>query len=512
MDWTAGYASDIEYTAGFYAEQSPAHLNFVCAINGYEPVPLDRPFTYCELGFGRGLTANVLAASNPNGQFYAADFNPAHVAGAQALADSAGLANLTLMETSFEAMARGEGIALPMFDFITLHGIYTWVTAENRQYIVDFIARYLKPGGIVYMSYNAMPGWSASLPLQRMLVEYGDAHPGRSDQQITQAAGFIQKLADAQSAYFIAPELTARLATLAKANRNYLAHEYMHKHWQPLYHADVARDVAQAKLDFVGLAELPWSYRGMYLSQEKQDLIATFADSPMRETLKDYMLNTGFRKDVYVRGARKMTALRLSEWLSEVRVMLLVPREQVNFEMPLPFGKFRGNAIYEQVCDALAAGPLSLGQLGQLPALAEQSLGALAQVAVLMSSAGQMAIHHGDRAGVDAAPAQRLNRALAAQVRYSDDYPALCSPLLGTGMAWGFIDRLVYGMAVEQDGAPDLERAVGKAFNLMKMQSRRMVKDGVTLESDDDNQAEVRRQVQQAIALKLPLWRALRML
>jgi hypothetical protein len=30
MDWTAGYASDIEYTAGFYREQSPAYLNFAC--------------------------------------------------------------------------------------------------------------------------------------------------------------------------------------------------------------------------------------------------------------------------------------------------------------------------------------------------------------------------------------------------------------------------------------------------------------------------------------------------
>lgn len=38
---------------------------------------------------------------------------------------------------------------LPQFDFITLHGIYTWVSRENRQHIVDFIARYLKPGGIV---------------------------------------------------------------------------------------------------------------------------------------------------------------------------------------------------------------------------------------------------------------------------------------------------------------------------------------------------------------------------
>ncbi|RYZ90024.1 MAG: methyltransferase, partial [Moraxellaceae bacterium] len=85
MDWTAGYVSDVEYTAGFYTEQAPGLLNFACILNGVEPVDTSKSFNYCELGFGRGLTVNVLAAANPQGRFYAADFNPAHVAGARQL-------------------------------------------------------------------------------------------------------------------------------------------------------------------------------------------------------------------------------------------------------------------------------------------------------------------------------------------------------------------------------------------------------------------------------------------
>lgn len=73
MDWTDGYASDVEYTAGCYREQAPG------ALNGIEPVPADAEFTYFELGFGRGLTANVLAA-------------------ARQLAADAQLINLTLLE------------------------------------------------------------------------------------------------------------------------------------------------------------------------------------------------------------------------------------------------------------------------------------------------------------------------------------------------------------------------------------------------------------------------------
>ena len=35
--WTDGYVSDIEYSAGFYAEQAPAHLALTCLLNGVEP-------------------------------------------------------------------------------------------------------------------------------------------------------------------------------------------------------------------------------------------------------------------------------------------------------------------------------------------------------------------------------------------------------------------------------------------------------------------------------------------
>jgi len=260
MDWTAGYASDIEYTAGFYKEQGPAYLNFVCILNGIEPVPLDKPFTYFELGFGRGLTVSLLAAANPHGQFYAADFNPGQVAGARDLAARAELHNLTLYEASFEELAAGKE-ALPQFDFITLHGIYTWVTGENQQHIVDFIARYLKPGGIVYLSYNAMPGWAAALPLQRLLVEFGEAFPNRSDIELKGAANLVERMQAAGASYLAAhPGLKQRLDMLKTSNPNYLVHEYMHKHWEPLYHADVARAGAgQARIRRLGriAAQLP---------------------------------------------------------------------------------------------------------------------------------------------------------------------------------------------------------------------------------------------------------------
>jgi predicted O-methyltransferase YrrM len=202
MNWTAGYASELEYIPGFYREQSPTHLNLACVLNGVTPVDTALPFTYLELGFGRGLSLNTLAAANPNGDFYGIDFNPAHVAGARQLAQAASLENVTLLERSFEALALQEDADIPECDFITLHGIYTWVTAENQQHIIAIINRYLKPGGIVYVSYNALPGTCPTLPLQRMMVDHAALQHLPSDGRIRAATDFMERLSRQPIGYF----------------------------------------------------------------------------------------------------------------------------------------------------------------------------------------------------------------------------------------------------------------------------------------------------------------------
>ncbi|NYE63759.1 SAM-dependent methyltransferase [Duganella sp. 1224] len=510
MDWTSGYVSDIEYTSGFYREQSPDWLNFVCLLAGIAPVDLQQPFTYCELGFGRGLTAQLLAAGHPAGQFYAADFNPAHVAGARALAAEAGLTNLTLLENSFEELAQGQA-ELPQFDFITLHGIYSWVTADNRQHIVRFINRYLKPGGVVYLSYNAMPGWSAALPLQRLLVEYADAFPARSDLQIKGATEFIAQLEEVQAGYLTAhPGLKARLDSLKTANPHYLVHEYLHKHWQPLFHADVARDLAQAKMTFAGNAELIYAFPTLFLSEARRQLIERLPHPDMRETLTDYLLNTAFRKDVFVRGARQLGARRQAELLAQVGLALTVPRAAATVKLKLPIGEVSGREdFYLAVFDALAERPHSLLELTQLPALAGQGLQTVAQIAALLTAANQAAFFFPPPA--DNPAAARLNAVLAAQTRYSDEHQALCSPLLSSGISVSYLDRLMLA-AIHQRAELTPDALARAAWQLMAPSGRRLQSDGATLQSEAENLALLQAHARDFLASRLPLWRTLRLL
>ncbi|MCF8104322.1 MAG: class I SAM-dependent methyltransferase [Desulfohalobiaceae bacterium] len=151
-DWTDGYVSDIEYTAGFYKELAPSYLNLCALIHGY--VPPDRSdFNYLELGCGRGLSSLILAAANPKGNFYAVDFNPAHIHEAKRLVREAELDNIRFIEASFEEVAEGR-LDLPECQYIVLHGIYTWVSEANRKHLRHIVRNYLASGGLVYNSYK----------------------------------------------------------------------------------------------------------------------------------------------------------------------------------------------------------------------------------------------------------------------------------------------------------------------------------------------------------------------
>ncbi|OYX82800.1 MAG: methylase, partial [Azorhizobium sp. 35-67-5] len=254
--WASGYVSDIEYLPGLYVEQAPGHMVLACLINGMAPPDLSGAFTYCELGCGQGVTANVVAASNPSARVVAVDFNPAHIARARASAKAAGLTNVEFLELSFEEMLDPQKATLPDFDVVTLHGVWSWISPEHRDAITAFLARRVKPGGLVSVSYNSMPGWTAMLPLQRLLIEHAALSHGRSDTQILQSLDFAEKLLGAGSGVLGSATLFEQLrhgsAKHAGDDRSvYLAHEYLNANWKPLYHMDTARQLAQAKLNYV---------------------------------------------------------------------------------------------------------------------------------------------------------------------------------------------------------------------------------------------------------------------
>src|SRR5690348_10821467 len=134
------YVLDSRYADTFFQELSPAWLNYVRAINGVPARPLESRFTYLELGAGFGHTTVVNAGAFPRGEFHACDFNPEHIEGGRRYAGALDLGNVAFHEASFERLLEQD---LPLFDFIVLHGVYSWVSAESRAAVRRIISEKL---------------------------------------------------------------------------------------------------------------------------------------------------------------------------------------------------------------------------------------------------------------------------------------------------------------------------------------------------------------------------------
>lgn len=80
--------------------------------------------TACELGFGQGMSANLHAAVSVV-EWCGTDFNPAQAGFAQELAAVAG-SGARLFDQAFDEFCSRSD--LPEFDYIGLHGIWSWIS------------------------------------------------------------------------------------------------------------------------------------------------------------------------------------------------------------------------------------------------------------------------------------------------------------------------------------------------------------------------------------------------
>lgn len=514
--WSDGYNADIAYTHGAYRELSPGYLSYVCLLNGVRPPRTDRPFRYCELGCGQGMTLNILAATHPQGRFTGIDFNPLHVAGARRLAEEAGLANVAFHERSFQEVAAG---ALPAeevgdgFDFIVLHGVYSWVSPENRRAVVDILEKTLKPGGLVFVSYNAMPGWAPLLPLQKLMLAHAAANPARSDRQLDAALGFINRLNEAGAGYFAAnPAVGQHLATMAGQDRRYLTHEYLNTHWEPLGHAQVAQDLARAKLGYACSANIPHNFDELSVRPELRAILAEIADPTLAETVRDFAMNQVFRRDIFIRGLERMPAAEAAAELRRLRFTLMVPREKAGLAVPVPLGELRHDAgLGLPILDALAAGTPTLGEIEAMPEMARHDFGTISRFVALLASFNHA--HPLADPSEDAREAAgRLNRAVARRMLVDESLYFLASPTVGLGIGADTLERLV--LAGLLAGQPvDVQPLSGFVTDALRALGRAVfAEDGSSISDPEAMRPLVAAKLADFLPQKLPVWQRLGLL
>jgi ubiquinone/menaquinone biosynthesis C-methylase UbiE len=336
---TQGYVTDTNYTDNFFQELSPVWLNYVAALMGAVPRRLDVPFTYLELGCGFGSSTVVNAGALPHGEFHACDFNPAHIEGGRRHAAALGISNIHFHLASFDQLL---SLDLPSFDFIALHGVYSWVGTDARRAIRAVIRRMLKAGGLVYVSYNCLPGWSAEAPLRKLLVELSATAGGGSGQRTHQALRTLQQLSRSKLRYFNAnPAAIEAVEAYAKRPSGYLAHEFLNETWEPFYSIDVADEMLEAEVHFLGSATLPENHTTLAIGTLAAAEIAKLPTERQRQLAVDFAMNQRFRRDVFVRGRANLGQAEISRHLDATVIGSLGRPERMPAQVKVPRGEVR---------------------------------------------------------------------------------------------------------------------------------------------------------------------------
>ncbi len=350
-DWSSGYVADIGYTHGYYDELNPQPAKLALLSSGHVLPEID---VACELGFGQGLSVNIHTAASTT-EWHGTDFNPSQASYAQELAEASN-SDAKLYDQSFQEFCNRPD--LPDFDYIGLHGIWSWISDENRSIIVDFIRRKLKVVGVLYISYNTMPGWAAFAPLRNLMTQHADVigSPGSGIvSRIDGSIDFASKLIATNPAYARAnPQIAERIEKLKDQNRNYLAHEYFNRDWHPMNFAQMAQWLEPAKLQFACSANLLDHVDQINLTPDQQKFLAELPDPMFRESVRDFMINQQFRKDYWVKGLRKLTPIKRLELLREQKFILLKPASEVALKMTTVLGEITLNeTIYNAILGAL---------------------------------------------------------------------------------------------------------------------------------------------------------------
>lgn len=372
-----GYDFDTAYTPGWYREQSPIWTSFVADWSGAASPDLDRPFRYLDLGCGLGRTATWVAAFHPQAEVWGVDASPTHIALAQRHTARLGIDNATFVAATFDKLLQGD---LPQFDYIGLHGIWSWVPEPIRDQILQILDNHLVPGGHFYNGYNALPGKIPDLPLQR-LMRHLRGGQGGARHEFAQARELLQRLQG--HGYFGRNNQTIDRILNEAHDVRYLMHEYWVDHWQPSLLSEMASDLRASGLSFLGSTDFNNNVPTLALAPELQPRIEGIADEVLRETLRDYLVNTAFRRDVFVRGRVPLQPREQRDRLLARQLFLGRPREQCGIEFQAPAGTITlDGAQYPPILDALAKGP-STGavlceQLDLSPQAMMRSMGVLA--------------------------------------------------------------------------------------------------------------------------------------
>ena len=286
----------VRYPTYAKPETHPGRLAAMARLFGLESASPERS-RVLELGCGTGGNLIPMAYGLPQGRFTGVDAAEGPVADGCRRIRDLGLDNISLRAMDLMDV----GPEFGKFDYIVVHGVYSWVPAPVRDKILAICRANLAPNGVAYVSYNAYPGWHLKNAFRQMMLWHvrGNESPAERIQQARELLRFLAEAAPPRPVY--SAILKEALEHQERQNDGVLFHDDLGEINEPFLFIDFMERAKPHGLKFLAEADFPdmavWdpdSPSGRLLTGMAEDIL-------LQQQYRDFLVLRRFRQTLLCR-------------------------------------------------------------------------------------------------------------------------------------------------------------------------------------------------------------------
>jgi len=323
---------------------------------------------------------------------------------------------------------------------------------------------------------------------------------------------------EAEPAYAnLAPNFKTVFNGLKNQNPGYIAHEYLNLDWDLMYFSDVAQLSQSAKLDFA-ISAVPIDSFINYLGKKINEFLQKVTNPIMREQIKDYFINRQFRKDIYVRGARKLSAAEIFDKVFSIRYILTRPAAVVPMKMAFYTGEINFNEnIYKPLLEYLQEDnfrPKDLKSYLTKTGANPQQL--LEVICMLVHGNNILPCQSESAVKIVKKSCERLNNYICERSKFGDAINFLASPLTGGGVGMDRFQQLF--LLNYKAGERSAEKLAASLWKILSEQGQKIIVEDKSsenpsgrklLETPEENLAHLKNLAEDFLSKQLPIYKAL---
>lgn len=284
------------YVSKPFSSTNINNLQAKAKMYGLNPVPL-KGARVLELGASCGGNIVPQALYYPETTFTGIDLSGVQVKHGNDIINSIGLKNVTLLEKDILDIDESFGT----FDYIIVHGIWSWVPDVVKDKILSICNVNLSDNGIAYVSYNTYPGWKRLEQLRDIML-YSEKRAKDQDllERTLYTKSVLKMVADTmniddrsrtQSAYKI-----NNIHNVLNSNDYYVAHEYLEAFNDPVYVSDFIERARKQGCAYIGDEVLQRSFITWLADDVTNNIRILSHDNYVdKEQFYDYVYDTQFR-------------------------------------------------------------------------------------------------------------------------------------------------------------------------------------------------------------------------